>query len=149
MDYLLFLQFMWRKDFHLHRTYLLKTLQIFTYAFDWLYFTQCLTSFSSIDHLHLLYPWFLIVSSNIYEVLSINLSANLFVYGDFNVHHKPKDWLTYYSGTGRCGELCFNFSISNDFTQMVRGWVRYIFDSLFLSLTESICQIRKNVFYFT
>ena len=28
------------------------------------------------------------ISSNIEEVLSINLSANAFVFGDFNVHHK-------------------------------------------------------------
>ena len=47
----------------------------------------------------------------------INPSANVFVFGDFNVHHK--DWLTYSSGTDRCGELCYNFSISNDLTQMV------------------------------
>ena len=33
------------------------------------------------------------VSSNIDEVLSINLSGNVFVLADFNVHHK--DWLTY------------------------------------------------------
>ena len=57
------------------------------------------------------------VSSNIDEVLSINLSANVFVFGDFNVHHK--DWLTYSSGTDRPGELCYNFFISNDLTQMV------------------------------
>ena len=30
--------------------------------------------------------------------LSINPSANVFVFGDFNVHHK--DWLTYSGGTG-------------------------------------------------
>ena len=48
------------------------------------------------------------VSSNIDEVLSINPSANVFVFGDFNVHHK--DWVTYSS---------YNFSISNDLTQMV------------------------------
>ena len=35
------------------------------------------------------------ISSNIDEVLSINPSANVFVFGDFNVHHK--DWLTYSS----------------------------------------------------
>ena len=33
------------------------------------------------------------ISSNIDEVLSINPSANAFVFGDFNIHHK--DWLTY------------------------------------------------------
>ena len=57
------------------------------------------------------------VSSNIDEVLSINPSTNVFVFGDFNIHHK--DWLTYSSGTDRPGELCYNFSISNDLTQMV------------------------------
>ena len=41
----------------------------------------------------------------------------MFVFGDFNVHHK--DWLTYSGGTDRPGELCYNFSISNDLTQMV------------------------------
>ena len=44
------------------------------------------------------------VSSNIDEVLSINRSGNVFVFGDFNVHHK--DWLTYSGGTDRPGELC-------------------------------------------
>ena len=57
------------------------------------------------------------ISSNIDEVLSINPSANVFVFGDFNVHHK--DWLTYSGGTDRPGELCYNFSISNDLTQIV------------------------------
>ena len=57
------------------------------------------------------------ISSNIDGVLSINPSANVFVFGDFNVHHK--DWLTYSGGTDRPGELCYNFSISNDLTQMV------------------------------
>ena len=57
------------------------------------------------------------ISSNIDEVLSINPSANVFGFGDFNVHHK--DWLTYSSRTDRPGELCYNFSISNDLTQMV------------------------------
>ena len=56
------------------------------------------------------------ISSNIDEVLSINPSA-VFVFGDFNVHHK--DWLTYSGRTDRPGELCYNFSISNDLTQMV------------------------------
>ena len=42
------------------------------------------------------------ISSNIDEVLSINPSANVFVFGDFNVHHK--DWLTYSGGTDRSGK---------------------------------------------
>ena len=55
--------------------------------------------------------------SNIDEVLSINPSANVFVFGDFNAHHK--DWLSYSGGTDRPGELCYMFSISNDLTQIV------------------------------
>ena len=37
------------------------------------------------------------VSPKIDEVLLINPSANVFVFGDFNVHHK--DWLIYSGGT--------------------------------------------------
>ena len=62
------------------------------------------------------------VSSKIDEVLLINPSANVFVFGDFNVHHK--DWLTYSGGTDRPGELCYNFSISNDLTQIVNFPIR-------------------------
>ena len=57
------------------------------------------------------------ISSNTDEILSINPSANVFVFGDFTVHHK--DWITYSGGTDRPGELCYNFSVSNDLTQMV------------------------------
>ena len=39
------------------------------------------------------------ISSNTDEVLSINSSANVFVFDDFHVHHK--DWLTYSGGTDR------------------------------------------------
>ena len=42
---------------------------------------------------------------------------DMLVFRDFNVHHK--DWLTYSGGTDRPGELCYNFSISNDLTQIV------------------------------
>ena len=85
------------------------------------------------------------ISSNIDEVLSINPSANVFVFGDFNVHHKA--WLTYSSGTDRPGELCYNLSISNDLTQIVNFPTR-IPDSdshspalldLFLSSGASVC----------
>ena len=33
----------------------------YLYVFDWIYYTQCLNSFSSIDHLLRLYAWFLIL----------------------------------------------------------------------------------------
>ena len=37
--------------------------------------------------------------------------------GDFNIHHK--DWLIYSNGTNRPGELCYNFSFSNNLNHMV------------------------------
>ena len=55
--------------------------------------------------------------SNIDEVVLINPSANLFVFGDFNIH--DKDWLTYSGGADRPDELRYNFSISNDLTHRV------------------------------
>ena len=80
------------------------------------------------------------ISSNIDEVLSINPPANVFVFGDFNVHHK--DWLTYCGGTDRPGELCYN-----DFTQIVNFPTRIpdcdshspALLGLFLSSDASIC----------
>ena len=38
-------------------------------------------------------------------------------FSQFNIHHK--DWFTYFSRTDRPVELCYNFSISDDLTQMV------------------------------
>ena len=84
------------------------------------------------------------ISSKIDEVLSINPSANAFVFGDFNVH--DNDWLTYSGGTDRPGELCYNFS-QNDLTHIVKFPTR-IPDSdshssalldLFISSDASIC----------
>ena len=46
------------------------------------------------------------ISFNLDAVLSIDPSANVFVFGDFNVHHKY--WLTF-GRTDRPGELCYNF----------------------------------------
>ena len=85
------------------------------------------------------------ISSNIDEALSINPSSNVFVFGDFNVHHK--DWLPFSGGTDRSGELCYHFSISNDLTQMVNlpTWIpdcdshSPAFLDLFLSSDTSIC----------
>ena len=96
----------------------------------------------------LLYTVFDSISSNTDEVLSINPSANVFVFGDFNVHHKG--WLTYSGGTDRPGELCYNFSISNDLTQIVNFPIRMsVYDShspalldLFISSDPSICSTK-------
>ena len=112
------------------------------------------TSFTSLSVLHL-FPLPLLslslsmvlhsISSNIDQVLLINPSANVFVFGDFNNYHK--DWLTYSGGTDRPGELCYNSSISNDLTQMVNFPTQSphcdshspaLLD-LFLSFNASIC----------
>ena len=52
-------QFMLRNSFCLGL--ISGKLQILTYVFNWLYFTQCLISFSSIDHLLYLYAQFLMI----------------------------------------------------------------------------------------
>ena len=55
----------------------------------------------------------------------------MFVFRDFSVHQK--DWLTCSGGTDRSGELCYNFSIQNDFTQMVR-----LFPATFLLGSQTV-----------
>ena len=57
------------------------------------------------------------ISSKIDEVLSINPSANSFVFWDFSIYHK--DWLTYSGGTDQPDKLCYDFSISNHLIQIV------------------------------
>ena len=43
------------------------------------------------------------ISSNVDEVLSIKPSTYVFIFGDFNIHHK--DWLTYSGGADQPAEL--------------------------------------------
>ena len=83
------------------------------------------------------------ISCNIDEVLSINPCANVFVFGDFNVHQK--DWLTSSGGTDRLVNSVIIFS--NDLTQMV-NFPTQISDcdshrlallDLFISSDASIC----------
>ena len=78
----------------------------------------------------------------------MNLPAYVFVFGDFNVHHK--DWLTYSSGTDRPSELCYSFSFSNNLTQIVNFPTRIpdcdshspaLLDS-FLSSDASTCSMK-------
>ena len=69
----------------------------------------------------------------------------MFVFGDLNIHHK--DWLIFSGGTYRSGELCCNFSISNNLTQMVNfpTWIPDCVShspallNFFLSSDTSIC----------
>ena len=56
--------------------------------------------FLNIEHpFHIYARFFDSISSNINEVILINPSAKVFVFGDFNIHHK--DWLTYSGVTNR------------------------------------------------
>ena len=77
-----------------------------SYVFDLLYFTQSYFFFLNRSPSSSLCTVFDSISSNIDDILLINPSANVFVFGDFNVYHK--DWLTYSGGTDRPGELCYN-----------------------------------------
>ena len=122
-------------DFHLcFRLALLHSLSYFFFLYQSPYSSLCRV-FDSI-------------SSNIDEVLSINPSAMVFVFGDFNINHK--DWLTYSGGTDRPTELTYNFSISNDLTQLVNfpTWIPDCdFHSpalldLFISSDTSICSTK-------
>ena len=93
------------------------------------------------------------ISSNVDEVLSTNLSANAFVFGDFNIHHK--DWLIYSDRTDRPGELCYNYSISNDLTQMFNfstcipdcGSHSPALLDLFFSSNTSICSMMAFLYW--
>ena len=65
--------------------------------FFFLYWSLCSSLYMVLDF----------ISANIDEFLSINPSGNMFVFQDFNVHHK--DWLSYSGVTDRFGEPCYNF----------------------------------------
>ena len=73
-------------------------------------------------------------SSNIDGVLWINPSANLFVFGDFNVHQK--EWLTYSIGMDRPDELLEFFYLKWPYSDSL---LPYLVPSLWL--TES-CSFR-------
>ena len=59
-----------------------------SYVLHWLYFIQCLTFFPLSITLFIFAHGFYSISSNIDEILLIKPSANVFVFGGFNVHHK-------------------------------------------------------------
>ena len=108
---------LWRKEFLLHGLISIKLCRLL------LMFLTGFTSHSVLLLFLLSITFFVCVqfsdsiSSNIYEVLSINPSASVFLFEEFNVH--CKDWLTYPGETDRSGELCYNFSISSNLTQIV------------------------------
>ena len=57
------------------------------------------------------------ISLNLENIPLVNPFAEVFLFGDFNIHHK--DSPTYSGGTGRPGELSSNLLISNNFTLIV------------------------------
>ena len=84
------------------------------------------------------------ISSNIDEVLSINSSANVFVFEDVNIHHK--EWLTYSGGSDGPGELSYNCSISNDLTQIANFPTRIPdCDSMSPALLDSFLSSDTNI----
>ena len=62
----------------------------------------------------------------------------IFLFGDF-IHHK--DCVTYSDGSDRPGELCYNFSTSNDLIQLVNfpTQIPTVMCYFFLSSDASIC----------
>ena len=80
-----------------------------------------------------------------HEVLSINPSAKMFVFEDLSIHYKS--CLTYSGRTDRPGELCYNFAISNDLTQMLNCPPCIPdYDSRIPALLDLFISIDANVF---
>ena len=112
------LQFMWKKDFLLDLSLENSTDSYFCFLLALHHSVSPL----SITFFVAMYSFWLI-SSKIDEILLINRSGNVFVFGDFNIHYR--DWLTYSGRIDRPGELCNNFSVSNYLTQIVTfpAWI--------------------------
>ena len=87
-----------------------------------LMFSTVFTSLSVLLLFPLLITFFIFVYSFLFYFISINPSANVFVFGDFNIHHK--NWLTYSNGTDGSGKLYYHFSVLNDLAQMVNFTTR-------------------------
>ena len=87
------------------------------------------------------------VSESIDKALIAHPSANIFVFGDFNVHHS--DWLPFSGPTSASGIKTYNFALSHSLTQLVDFPTRYarrddqnpsLLD-LFLSSNPNICKV--------
>ena len=122
-----------------------KTLQVLTYVFYWLYVTQCLTSFFSINHLLYLYAWLLILFHLTQMRLSrlTNLPMCLSLETLMPIIRTDQPILVELIDLVNSN----NFSISNDLTQMV-NFPTQICDcdshipallNLFISSDTSIC----------
>jgi len=90
------------------------------------------------------------VSDSIDKALASHPNANIFVCGDFNVHHV--DWLTHSNGVNRAGSDTYNFAVANSLTQLVDFPTRfpdredqspYTLD-LFLTSNPGICKVSAH-----
>ena len=86
------------------------------------------------------------ISENIDKALLAHPSANIFVFGDFNIHHS--EWLPFSHTTSSSGINTYNFAISHSLTQLVDSPTRTpdrndqepsLLD-LFLSSNPDICK---------
>ena len=59
----------------------------------------------------------MLCSNSIDRAVTLHPSANIFVCGDFNAHHK--DWLPNHNKTDEAGRNAYSFVLSHDFSQMV------------------------------
>ena len=57
------------------------------------------------------------ISESIDKALSIRQSANIFVFGDFNIHHE--NWLKFSNNTSASGTKAYNFALSQSLSQHV------------------------------
>ena len=87
------------------------------------------------------------ISNSIDRAITLHPSANIFVCGDFNVHHK--DWLPNHTKTDESGRQAHSFAISHDFSQLV-DFITRIPDNdkhkpstldLFLTSKADICKV--------
>ena len=75
------------------------------------------------------------ISSNTEKILSINLFANLFVFGGLNIH--IKDWLTYSCKIDRPIKL-YSFFLSQ--TTLLK-WFTFLLQFLIVIVTVLLCWI--------
>ena len=78
------------------------------------------------------------ISSNIDDILSINPSVNVFVFVDFNVHHK--DWLNYSGGTNQPGKIIFISQMT------LLRWLTFLLRSQTVILIVPLLDC-QNIFY--
>ena len=125
-----------KEELRFHGTYLWKTLQILTYAFNCLYLTQFLTSFSSINHLlYLLYLLYLFAWD-----LSLENSADSYLCYQLILY--LTQFLTSFSSINHLLCLYAWFLILFHLTEMMFSWSTHLL--MFLLLETLMSFIRTS-----